>query len=291
MEATPAHRLAQALGANPAHARLHALGRGFGTCARLEIDGSTFFTKRLPHPSSGPLDAEADGLRRLAEPGILRVPEVYGQVDLDGARWLILEWFALEPLSTRASARLGEHLAEHHRTALAELHGLDLDNWIGATPQINTPSNDWTTFLFQHRIGRLVDRLAGAGTVFRPEVTDRLAARWHDEFADDQPLPSLLHGDLWVGNAGLLPDGTPIVFDPAVHYGDRECDLAMAALFGGFGTAFFDAYEATWPLAPGWELRRSFYQLYHVLNHALLFGGHYIETARRRIEGLLEAPC
>ena len=140
----------------------------------------------------------------------------------------------------------------------------------------------------------MLDRLSRGGIDFGAETiaetTDRLREAWLRDFDDYCPLPSLLHGDLWAGNAGQLPDGTPVIFDPAVHYGDRECDLAMAALFGGFGSAFFDAYQATWPLESGWKRRREYYQLYHVLNHALLFGGGYIADARSRIRHVLRRP-
>ncbi|MGB0514978.1 MAG: fructosamine kinase family protein, partial [Wenzhouxiangellaceae bacterium] len=116
---------------------------------------------------------------------------------------------------------------------------------------------------------------------------DRLEQRWRERFEDYCPVPSLLHGDLWSGNVAMLPDGRPLLFDPAVHYGDRECDLAMAELFGGFDAGFFDAYRGHWPLEPGWRERREYYGLYHLLNHANLFGGHYVAACRARIGDLL----
>jgi protein-ribulosamine 3-kinase len=104
---------------------------------------------------------------------------------------------------------------------------------------------------------------------------------------DHGPAPSLLHGDLWTGNLGYLPDGTPAVFDPAVYYGDREADLAMSELFGGFGRDFYAAYRDAWPLDAGYGTRKTLYNLYHILNHLNLFGGGYLGQARAMIDRLL----
>jgi len=106
-------------------------------------------------------------------------------------------------------------------------------------------------------------------------------------FPGYRPPPSLLHGDLWSGNWGAVGAGEPVIFDPAVYYGDRETDLAMTRLFGGFGPAFYAAYESTWPLDPGASTRVTLYQLYHVLNHFNMFGGGYLAQARAMIERLL----
>jgi len=268
---------------------------GFGSTFRLEFEDQRYFIKRLPIAEGDLLEAEADGLRRLAQAGSssssdgLRVPRVHGLVELADHRWLVLEWLSLLPLSRSAAGRLGEQLAEHHRRATAARFGLGRDNYIGATPQINTLADDWAEFFFEHRLGALIQRLNASGRAFAFNTIEQLRLRWSARFSEYRPTPSLLHGDLWTGNAGMLSDGTPAVYDPAVHYCDRECDLAMAALFGGFGREFFETYEATWPLETGWELRREFYQLYHVLNHALLFGGGYLSDAERRIEALLKS--
>ncbi len=286
--------LAEALALPTTSARLIELGSASsGRTARLELDSRSFFVKSMAGSQADPLDAEADGLRRLTDAAAgagsqaIRIPAVHGLVDVDRQRFLVLDWLDLMGLSAAGAARLGRQLACLHRDARAAAFGLERDNWIGATPQTNTPTKDWTAFFFDHRLGALIDRLVDSGVAFPSDTVDRLREAWTSRFADYRPVPSLLHGDLWSGNAAMLADGTPVVYDPAVHFGDRECDLAMAALFAGFGREFFDAYEATWPLEPGWERRREFYQLYHVLNHALLFGGGYLSDARRRIERLL----
>jgi protein-ribulosamine 3-kinase len=97
----------------------------------------------------------------------------------------------------------------------------------------------------------------------------------------------LLHGDLWSGNYSFLSDGTPVIFDPAVYYGDRETDLAMSELFGGFNARFYQAYEEAFPLDSGYALRKKLYNLYHVLNHLNLFGGGYLGQAESLMGQLL----
>jgi fructosamine-3-kinase len=116
---------------------------------------------------------------------------------------------------------------------------------------------------------------------------ERIAEKAAAFFVGDHPVPSLLHGDLWSGNAGRLPDGTPVVFDPAVYYGDREVDVAMAELFGGFPESFYAAYREAWPLSEGFETRKTLYNLYHILNHFNLFGASYLGQAQRMIDRLV----
>ncbi|HEY9201212.1 MAG TPA: fructosamine kinase family protein, partial [Gammaproteobacteria bacterium] len=106
-------------------------------------------------------------------------------------------------------------------------------------------------------------------------------------FSDYQPQPSMLHGDLWGGNAAALADGTPVIFDPAFYYGDRETDIAMTTLFGGFSPAFYDAYNESWPLDAGYPSRKHLYNLYHLLNHLNLFGSGYLGQAIASAERVL----
>lgn len=252
---------------------------------RLESAARRAFVKTMPDAQAAMLDAERDGLERLAGSGAIVTPAVLGHGAADDHAWLALEWLELRPLTAGAGATLGRQLAGLHRCR-AESFGLANDNFIGATPQPNTRTSDWTEFLFEHRLGFQLDLLAESRSDIDADFKHRLREAWQARCAGHAPAPSLLHGDLWGGNAAALPDGQPALFDPAVHYGDRECDLAMADLFGGFGAAFFDAYAEQWPPEPGWRLRRDFYQLYHLLNHANLFGGHYVSASRRLIDRL-----
>jgi fructosamine-3-kinase len=217
----------------------------------------------------------------------VRVPAVVAQGDDGEMGWLILEWLDLGGLSAASGARLGAALAAQHRVPQAKF-GWEEDNFIGSSPQVNGWSENWPGFWRDRRIhaqlrmamkNRYPSRMIDRG--------ERLLADCEAFFRTHRPVPSLLHGDLWGGNASALSDGTPVVFDPAVYCGDREADLAMTELFGGFPKDFHAAYRAAWPLDEGYPVRRDFYNLYHVLNHANLFAGGYVEQSARLIERLV----
>jgi fructosamine-3-kinase len=247
------------------------------------------FVKRLPLGERWRLEAEADGLERIAKTGAIRVPAVNRIGAQGGEAFLELEWFELHAADAASDARMGEALARLH-AATAPAFGLERDNAIGATPQPNAPSGDWIAFWRERRLGFQLDLAAGNGHDGRLQDRGRrLLERLPACFAGHRPQPSLLHGDLWGGNRAMLADGTPVVYDPAVYYGDREADLAMTRLFGGFGPRFYAAYEHAWPPDAGAEARRDLYNLYHVLNHLNLFGGGYRAQAEGMIDRLLAA--
>jgi fructosamine-3-kinase len=232
-------------------------------------------------------EAEALALAELARAGGPRVPEVVWVGGLDGDAVLLLEFIELKPVAKGAARALGEALAVMHSVS-ASRFGWCADNFIGATPQPNTPDEDWPEFFRARRIGFQLELAAQAG--FAGALVDR-GERLLDVIdkllADHRPIPSLVHGDLWAGNAASDARGAPVVFDPAAYYGDRETDLAMTELFGGFGPDFRRAYEANWPLDRGYPVRRTLYNLYHVLNHLNLFGEGYLPQATQSIDWLL----
>jgi len=258
---------------------------------RLDGPDGPLFLKTNGESESWLLEAEADGLAALREAGCLRVPEVRGVGAGGGVAWLALEWLELRP-ATRASERaLGEALARQHLAAGRQF-GWHRDNAIGATPQPNAPADDWAGFFAEQRIGFQLELAARQGLPRRLlSRGEALRERVPALLSDRHPAPALLHGDLWGGNHAADAQGCPVVFDPAVHYGDAECDLAMTRLFGGFAPEFYAAYDAILPPAPGRALRERLYQLYHVLNHANLFGGGYVGQAERLIDGLLGGHC
>ena len=183
--------------------------------------------------------------------------------------------------------KLGRHLARMHRVTGTQ-YGWHRDNTIGATPQINTETGDWIAFWRERRLGfqlKLAQSRGHGGRLIAGG--ERLLDALPSFFRGRSPLPSLLHGDLWSGNAGRTADGEPVIYDPAAYYGDREADLAMTELFGGFPRSFQDAYRSEFPLDPGYETRKQLYNLYHVLNHLNLFGGGYGVQAERMIGQLL----
>jgi len=244
------------------------------------------FVKAGPAADRARFVAEATGLAALRATGTIRVPEVTDCGSDDEHAWLVLEHLKLSPLDRGSGAALGHALAQLHRHTAPQF-GWAQDNFIGATPQENAPTDSWTVFYAQRRLLPQLKRARANGMdrlLF--EQGERIAANVAAFFIAGHPQPSLLHGDLWSGNAGQLPDGTPTVYDPAVHYGDREADVAMAELFGGFPESFYAAYREAWPLAAGFETRKTLYNLYHMLNHYNLFGPPYLGQVRRMIERL-----
>jgi fructosamine-3-kinase len=182
---------------------------------------------------------------------------------------------------------LGEQLARQHRATRAAF-GWDRDNTIGSTPQLNAWADDWVGFFRERRL-RYQLSLAGAnGHGARLQKRgDLLLANVGAFFTSYTPVPALLHGDLWGGNRMTDVQGRPVIVDPAVYYGDREADLAMTKLFGGFGAAFYAAYQGAWSLDAGATVRQDLYNLYHVLNHLNLFGEGYLGQSLALIDRLL----
>lgn len=231
-------------------------------------------------------EAEVDGLEALRATNTIRVPDVLACDIANGESYIALERLSLERPTTGTERRLGQQLAALHRHT-EDRFGWFRDNTIGLTPQINDWCTGWIEFFRKRRLGYQA-KLACANGYSRDvealltQLSDRLPAL----FKGYEPVASLLHGDLWAGNWGSV-NGQPVVFDPAVYYGDRETDIAMTRLFGGFGKTFYSAYEESWPLASGHEQRLKLYQLYHVLNHLNLFGTGYLSRATSLLRDLV----
>lgn len=265
-------------------------GGDISQTARFEAGGRSYLVKwhwRPPQPMPGWLEmfeAEAAGLALLAAVQAVRVPAVvaHGASRPGVPAYIVMEWIEQRsryaPLLDQrsAGALLGQQLAALHRLS-APAYGLDHGNYCGATPQDNRTLPTWIEFYGQRRLGFQME-LAGRQGLLPGERRRRLERligrldRWIDESAC---RPSLLHGDLWGGNWLVDAAGQPVLIDPAVYYGDREAELAMCRLFGGFPAEFFAAYDAAWPPAPGRDERIPLYQLYHLLNHLNLFGESY----------------
>lgn len=236
----------------------------------------------------GMFAAEADGLQALAACPALRVPRVVGHGSAGTQAYLVLEHLRLHGLrEAKEVAAAGRSLAELHRISGRQF-GWQRDNFIGSTPQVNTGHADWPAFFAERRLRPQLDLARTRGHHGRLIADgERLAETLGVLFVDHRPPASLLHGDLWSGNAAIDESGTLALFDPAVHFGDRECDLAMSELFGGFPQRFYAAYREAWPLPGGYRQRRTLYQLYHILNHLNLFGGGYRQQAEAMLAALL----
>ena len=262
-------------------------GGSISQALRLRTARGMYLLKLSARGLPGFFAAEARGLRLLEASGAVRVPDVLAyqdskaeQLSVPGSAWgfILLEWLDAAPGASRAwsGELLGVGLAALHRAGARE-YGLDHDNYIGATPQPNQPLGSWLAFFRERRLGFQAElaRRNGYMPAERARLLERLLARL-DQWIDDRGVtPALLHGDLWGGNVIVGPGGAPALIDPAAYYGDREADLAMTRLFGGFTPAFYAAYHEAWTLPAGWQDRVGLYNLYHLLNHMNLFGAGY----------------
>jgi fructosamine-3-kinase len=281
LKATPG-----ALDGNGSSAAWSRIGGNGRACVwKVAVGGKRFFVKTAGDVDVPVLAAEADALREIAQTRTVRVPQVFASGRARDAAFLALEW--LDLVDGGRDAALGRALAQLHANVSTRF-GWHRDNTIGTTPQSNGWDDDWATFFRDQRLApqfALATRNGHAGRL----ATDgeRLLAAVPALLDGHAPAPSLLHGDLWAGNAGRLADGTPAIFDPSTYYGDREADLAMTELFGGFAPDFYAAYAEAAPLPPGHELRATLYNLYHVLNHLNMFGAAYRARAEAMTAELL----
>jgi protein-ribulosamine 3-kinase len=262
-------------------------GGSINRALRYRTSDGFIFVKQADSNAAEMFAAEAAGLKALADAKAIRVPKVLGFDVYEDASFLALEWIDFGAATHASEACLGEQLASQHRVA-AERFGWSRDNTIGSTPQRNAWCDDWVRFLREQRLGYQLDLASRNGAMAR--IVDRgrlLCESLVAFFVSYRPSPSLLHGDLWGGNWSADTAGQPVIFDPAVYFGDREADLAMTRLFGGFGGDFYSAYRSSWRLDEGAEVRCTLYNLYHVLNHFNLFGGGYLAQAESMIEKLL----
>lgn len=267
---------------------------GGGSISRSVIaqtESARWFVKLNSADLHDMFEAEADGLSALGACPVVRVPRVIAHGISGRHAYLVLEHLNLQPLREGDSGT-GAALA------LAELHRIKGDrfgwhraNFIGSTPQYNEVQRTWPLFFARQRLLpqlELARRKGDKGKLGKLIADgERLAEKLPAMFVDYRPDISLLHGDLWHGNAALDESGMLALFDPAVYYGDREADLAMCELFGGFPDSFYAAYRQAWPLADGFEQRKTLYNLYHVLNHLNLFGSGYLHQAERMVATLL----
>lgn len=268
--------------------RPRAVGGGCINAAYLiEHEGRRYFVKTNAAATAAMFAAEFAGLHEIARSETVRVPLPVCHGIAGDAAFLVLEYIEFGSGGAGGAAELGRQLARMHRIT-RDSYGWTMDNTIGSTPQRNTCAARWADFWREQRLRvqlQLAAQNGHRGVLQRHG--ERLLADIHRYFAGHEPAASLLHGDLWSGNYGITPDGTPVIFDPAVYYGDRETDIAMTELFGGYPAAFYDAYAKEYPLEPGYRRRKTLYNLYHVLNHLNLFGGGYLPQAEHMLDTLL----
>ncbi|MBN2340523.1 MAG: fructosamine kinase family protein [Deltaproteobacteria bacterium] len=222
--------------------------------------------------------AELIGLQRLHSAGGPKVPTPICAFEDQTHQYLLIEYISSGTRLPDYWERFGAQLAHLHRTVRHDRFGFEIDNYIGATPQINALQNNWVTFFAEMR---LAPQMRWAQQLLPMGIQNKLMYLMEHLslfIAEPEGGPSIIHGDLWTGNAMVGPNGEPVIIDPATYFGHREAEIAMTMLFGRFGERFYSAYNETWPLEKDWAERMDLYNLYHMLNHVNLFGTGYLSS-------------
>ena len=237
--------------------------------------GNVFFLK---HKSDAPKDmfeSEAKSLQKMAATNVVRVPTPYYWDE----QCLLMELIESAPRNNSYWPTLGQQLAEMHNVTQNQF-GLAFQTYCGITPQLNQLISDGHIF-FGHQRLLVQGKMAHDNGYFDQTDSSRLERLCQrlTELIPDQPA-SLIHGDLWSGNAYVGSQGEPVLIDPALYFGWREADIALTQLFGAFPESFYQAYNEAWPMEPGWQARMPVYNLYHIMNHLNIFGRGYLTEAR-----------
>ena len=252
---------------------------------KISGNGNHYFVKLNQASQLDMFIAEAMGLKQMFATQTITVPEPICWGTAENSSYIVMQWLELSRGDDRAWTNMGRQLAAMHQAGIAKRFGWSRNNTIGSTPQINTWMDNWADFFAEQRIGYQLKLAKRNGGNF-PD-TQQVVEAVRKRLADREPQASIVHGDLWSGNAAISVDGAPVILDPATYYGDRETDIAMTELFGGFPGAFYQGYNQEWQLNRGYQQRKSIYNLYHILNHYNLFGGGYGSQAKRIIQQII----
>lgn len=232
-------------------------------------------------------EKEALGLQELSNSQTLKIPQVIGQGEVEGTSYLLLEYLEESSGSTKAWQQMGYQLAQLHQHT-QEHFGFKTSNYIGSLPQQNHSHADWISFFREERLMPQVHMAVQKGLIYQ-DVQRQFDLLYQKlpELLSSKSEPSLLHGDLWSGNVLITVQDIPCLVDPAVYYGHREADLAFTHLFGGFPSAFYEAYQEAFPLEAGYEQRVDLFNLYPLLVHLNLFGEGYLANIKSILGSLV----
>ncbi len=261
-------------------------GGGINQAYHLQYETHHYFVKVNQSHLLAMFAVEALALQALDATKTLRIPHVI-TYDVSGdSSFLVLEYVPLKALNSISYTQLGRKLAKIHQQPQSYF-GWQQDNYIGHNSQKNKKNKNWLNFWLEQRLKVQLTLAASKGYTGKIQDLGQALAACSIHFFTSQPQASLLHGDLWSGNVAADEQGQAIIYDPACYYGDREADIAMTELFGGFSRDFYAAYEEVWPLDAGYTTRKTFYNLYHILNHLNLFGSGYLSQAESMMQQLI----
>mgnify|MGYP000582617875 CR=1 FL=1 len=266
--------------------RESAIGGSINQSFMLKGPDKGYFVKLNQAHREDMFSAEYEALNEIQSTQTVRVPRPYCFGVVDNDAFIAMELLSIGGNDRAGASRLGQELASMHRVTQSQF-GWHRNNTIGSTLQENSWMEDWGQFWLHRRL--LIQLALAAENGFGGSLQrrgDKLAEKT-TQFFDHNPDASLLHGDLWSGNFSILKQGGPAIYDPALYYGDRETDIAMSELFGGFSADFYRVYHEVYPLNSGYSTRKILYNLYHILNHLNLFGSSYLHQAEDMIERLL----
>ena len=281
-----ARSIAQSTGTEFAIANTKSVGGGcINQGYKISSNDAEYFVKLNRASQVEMFVAEAVGLKQMYATNTITIPKPICWGTAGNSSYIVLQWLNLAAGGNESWTEMGRQLAAMHRQGTSDRFGFEVNNTIGSTPQINTWMDNWADFFAEQRIGYQLKLAKHKGGNFSD--TNKVVNAVRSRLSDRQPEASILHGDLWSGNAAITADGAPVIFDPATYYGDREADLAMTELFGGFSAAFYSGYNEVWQLDSGYQQRKSIYNLYHILNHFNLFGGGYGSQAARIIKQMV----
>ncbi|WP_440905000.1 fructosamine kinase family protein [Catenovulum sp. SX2] len=235
-----------------------------------------YFVKVNQHDFYENFACEALALSKIAKTDCIKTPKVVVLNTSHLHSYLVLEFIDFHPFKMADWRQAGIQLAQLHQQDVQAQYGFDANNFIGKTIQNNRWQTNWSTFFAEQRIGFQLELLQEKGISIGD--IDEIVATIHGLLKSRKPPAALLHGDLWQGNIGCAVE--PVLFDPASYYGDPETDIAMTELFGRFPEEFYAGYQSVAPLDSGYNKRKHIYNFYHILNHANLFAGSYIQQSK-----------
>lgn len=259
-------------------------GGDINLCYWLSNYQRNYFIKLNDKSRLQQFESEAYSLEQIKQLNVMACPNVVTTGTTLDKSFLVLEYLPFNHASNQNWYQFGKQLATMHKQSSHGQFGWQHDNYIGTTPQPNSWQSNWRTFFAEQRIGWQLQLLAEKS--IKLGSIDYIINVCHDALLHHQVTPSLVHGDLWQGNIGFS-DNAAYIFDPASYYGDREVDIAMSELFGQMPDEFYQGYQEVFPLDADYDKRKLIYNFYHILNHANLFGGVYIEQSKANLSRIL----